>query len=197
MSVPWERLILRCTRSSIYQEVNPEMNPDGYRLTVIHSRLYYFALSVCVLVCVCVYRFRLPSPPLTRLDLTLQWPMMYREGSRWLNYKGGLRLRDEGKDEKTGEAQNYREDGVHLANIGSTLSALQKCSYRHFLPSNLLNPLKCFMSETGFKVMQQSYAEPWLIYSEGIISDVVVFERLCGLWVKKLSFMESDWLVSK
>lgn len=125
MSVPCARLILRCARSSIYQEVDPEMNPDGYRLTVIHSRLYYFALlSNCLSLCVCVSleaRF-LPSisssTALTRLDLTLQWPMMYREGSHWLNYKGRLRLRDEGNDEKAREAAaaaaatNYGGDGV-------------------------------------------------------------------------------------
>lgn len=41
--------------------------------------------------------------------------MMYREGSHWLNYKGRLRLRDEGNGEKTraaAAATNYCGDGV-------------------------------------------------------------------------------------
>lgn len=74
--------------------------------------------AVTVFLCVSVYRSRLASisssTALTRLDLTLQWPMMYREGSHWLNYKGRQRLRDEGNDEKTREAAatNYGGDGV-------------------------------------------------------------------------------------
>lgn len=72
------------------------------------------------------------SAVLTRLDLTLQWPMMYREGSHWLNYKGGATFkgwREEWK-ERTGRQQRITEKTLvmvymHLTvprqcNIGST-----------------------------------------------------------------------------
>lgn len=126
-SVSYNVSALRETNFTVYALINlsasGSRNEPGWLQIDCNSFPFIFcsilSISICkcmygwLFVCVCVYCPRLAFLPsissstaLTRLDLTLQWPMMYREGSHWLNYKGGLRLRDEGKDEKTGEADS-------------------------------------------------------------------------------------------
>lgn len=128
MSVPCERLILRCTRSSIYQEVDPKMNPDGYRLTVIHSRLYYFALSVCPPACVSPRASILPS--ISTAHTTWFNVTMADDVSRGLTLielqrRAAFKGWSERWKDRRG-APNYEQAGVHLANIGSTLSVLKE-----------------------------------------------------------------------